>query len=260
MGLVFVSLISTSSLMAANDLQSAQALYVAEGGVEYEQRVLGQNVNWYRSPDPVDTTTRTLGNGSFTAYANIPATGLRARITAGANMANAYTTSRFPASGILQIGDNVSTGNAEFVRYTGTTATTFTGLTRGQPVGTITTVAQTFPRGTNIYPVTTLVNALPANCNSVNITAVYHLKFLTGGTLDIEGEEITYTGSSQSGANMILTGVQRCQGLIQNVSHAAGQPVTPVLNGGDTEDNEAEITSTGTVGAAVRVVKKTIHR
>ena len=41
MGVMFVSLIGTSSLTAVNDMQSTQALYLAEGGMEYilENRV-----------------------------------------------------------------------------------------------------------------------------------------------------------------------------------------------------------------------------
>jgi type II secretory pathway component PulK len=35
MGVMFLSMVNTGSFTAVNDLQSAQALYVAEGGLEY---------------------------------------------------------------------------------------------------------------------------------------------------------------------------------------------------------------------------------
>ncbi len=267
LGVMFVTLINTSSLTSVNEMQSAQALSVAEGGVEYEQRILARNVDWYRSPDPVDASTQNLGPGSFTATSTIPATMLQRRLRQTDTTATVYSTARFPTSGFLQIEDSIG-GGAEFVQYTGITGNTFTGLTRGRTIGSVSSVAGNHPRGSNVYPVAQLANNLPNNCNppaSISITvpstAANQVKFLSAGTLDFQGEEIMYTGYTTSGANtLILTGIQRCQGPTPSAAYSANDPVTPVLDGGVTASNQAEIVATGSVGAAVRTVKKTVQR
>jgi len=197
----------------------------------------------------------------FTATVRVPATLLRNRLTATALTASVYSTSGFSPSGFLQIDDDVA-GGAEFVQYTILNATTFT-LTapRGRTIGTVATAAGDFSRGTAVYPVTTLVDALPNSSitpTTFRITA--NNKLLSAGTLDIEGEEISYSGSSLTGGNTTLTGIQRCVGPTPCAAHAVGQPVTPLLIGGVMADCQAEIASTGTVGVAVRTVKKTVLR
>jgi hypothetical protein len=49
-------------------------------------------------------------------------------------------------------------------------------------------------------------------------------------------------------------------GTIASVSHAIGQPVTPVLVGGDSASYQAEMSSTGTVALNVRSARRTIER
>ncbi len=260
MGVMLLTMVGTSTFTSVNDAQSTQALSIAEGGVEYEQRILAQNVDWYRSPDPVDTTSPNLGGGSFIAVTNIPATKLKKRLLPGKTPATVYSTNRFPPSGSLQIGDDF-TVDAEIVQYTAVGVGTFTLV--------VSSVTITHPRGSNVYPVTKLSQALPANCSSPTsfIIAANAIpannKFLSGGTLDIEGEEILYTGSSLSGVTMTVTGVQRCQDAASQTtppSHALNARVTPVLANGESAHYQAEITSTATVGAAMRVVKKTVQR
>ncbi len=88
-------------------------------------------------------------------------------------------------------------------------------------------------------------------------------KFLSAGTLDIEGEEIAYTGSSLSGGTMTLTGITRCLDTATAATpaaHAIGQPVTPVLVGGDSADYQVEVISTGTQGNNIRYARRTIQR
>ncbi|MBI5756305.1 MAG: hypothetical protein HZA12_05205 [Nitrospirae bacterium] len=276
---VFVSLINTESFTALNQSAGEEAFAIAEGGLEFEQRSLAQNLDWYRSTsDPIATTTRTLGSGSFEVKSNLPATMLRRRLrnTELATI-NVYTTDRFPDAGTLQIDDDAGLGNGEFVQYTNKTTNTFTGLplTRGVLFvgGTLGQGANTFSRGTRVYPVTTLVTALVNNCatipNPFQISA--HLKFLSAGTINVydrttlASEEITYTGSSTAGGVMTLTGVQRCQNGTSVATVNAGDPVTPIFVDGTSPDYEAEATSTGTVavtitGNAVRVIRKTVQR
>ena len=261
MGLIFVSLISTGSFTAINDLQSTQAFYTAEGGVEFEQRSLAQNLDWYRgASDPLYSDTRSLGPGSFTAVTTMPATKLTRRMQTGDNTARVYSTDRFPSSGFLQIEEDL-TGSGEIVQYTGKTATTFTGVTRGRTIGTVATVASPHSRGSTVYPVTTLSAGLAASCSTpATITVAQNDKLLSSGILDIEGEEIRYTAIATAGGIMTLSGLKRCLGSVGPVSHGAGQPVTPLLVGGDTADYQAAVASTGTVGSAVRAVNSTIVR
>ncbi len=256
-------LIAGSTLSSSSRLGSMQALFVAESGLESENLRWAQNLNWYRSatdPNPAVAPAQAVGAGSFTASTMLPATMLKTQLTVGGATINAYTTDRFPASGILQVDEDL-TANGELVRYTGIAGTTFTGVTRAQGVGSVTSVASAHDRSSVVYPVTILRTALAANCTSLASMQVdANSKLLSAGTLDIEGEEISYTGSSTAGGTTTLTGITRCLGLTINVSHAIGQPVTPVLVGDDSASYQAEIASTGTVGADVRYERRTIER
>lgn len=266
-----VYLSATDSNSGSNNLQSSQALFVAESGAEYEQRVLAQNLNWYRiTPDPTATYNQNLGPGSFSASVQFPATILRTRMTVtspptGNNWIQVYSVGRFPDAGLLQIDEDLTAGGGgEFVQYTGrdTVNNRFTGITRAITVGGITGAdgAVAHNRGTAVYPVTTLVTAITSvTCsvvpNPFQIAA--HGKFLGAGTIDIEGEDITYTGASLGGPNLTLTGVQRSGPC---ATHNAGRPVTPLLINGTGVDYEAEIISQGTVNGAVRSLRKTVQR
>lgn len=256
-------LLANSTLASGSHVGSMQALFVAESGLEFEQRRWAQNLNWYRSavdPSPAAPVAQNIGAGAFTVSATLPATLLRTRLTVAAATVNAYTTQRFPAAGILQVSDDIA-GGAEFVRYTGIAGNSFTGVARGQAVGTVTSTAGAHSRSRAVYPVTILRTAMGADCNPMGAIQVdTHPKFLGAGTLDIEGEEVGYGGSSITGGTMTLTGITRCLGTASSVPHAIGQPVTPVLMGGDSADGEAEMTSTGVVGANVRYVRRTIQR
>jgi hypothetical protein len=256
-------LLASGTQAGGSHVGSMQALFLAESGLEVEQRRWAQNLNWYRSatdPNPTAPAAQALGNGTFTVSSNLPATLTRTQLsTAGATI-NVYTTQRFPASGILQVDDDLASGG-ELVRYTGIGGTTFTGVTRGQSVGTVTSTAAAHSRSTVVYPVTILRTAMAANCTPLaSIQVDAHSKFLGAGTLDIEGEEISYGGSSTSGGTMTLTGITRCLGSVASVSHAAGQPVTPVLQGGESASYQVELVSTGATGTSTRYARRTIER
>lgn len=256
-------LLANSTLASGSHVGAMQALFVAESGLEYEQRRWAQNLNWYRSaadPNPAAPAAQAFGAGAFTVSSTLPATLLRTRLTAVGATMNVYTTQRFPASGILQVSDDITSGG-EFVGYTGIAGTTFTGLSRGQAVGTVASIARAHSRSRAVYPVTILRTAMAANCNPLAAIQVdAHGKFLGAGTLDIEGEEIGYGGASISAGVMTLTGVTRCLGAVASVSHAVGQPVTPVLIGGDSAGVQTEMASVGVVGANVRYARRTAQR
>lgn len=266
-----------STMLASNvsstvsNLGSMQGAFQAEGGLEYEQRSLARNLEWYRSAtDPIATTTLNIGTDSFTVSTNLPATMLRRNLVAGATVVCVYSIARFPSTGNLQVEDDVTPGNGgEYVTYTGTTLShascnnspAFTGVSRGRTIGSISTANDNHGRDDRVYPVTTLSTALAASCTSpTTFQIVAHSKFLSAGTLDIEGEEIGYARSTTAGGVTTLTGVRRCLGLVGPVAHATGQPVTPLLFGSNSADYEAEAIATGTVGMSVRELRKTIQR
>lgn len=263
MGVMFISLINTGTFSSINNLQSTQALYVAEGGAEYEQMALVQNLIWYRSTiDPFGVTgVLNLGTGSFTASIFLPATELRSQMTfATANPIRVYSTDRFLGAGCLLI-DN------EFIQYTGLGATNaicvgqppcFTGITRAAPACYGGGAQAIHTRGTSVYPVSTTNTNMPNNCNdmaAIVLTAPANTKFLTAGTLNINNvEDISYSGSSTSGGIMTLTGIQRCQNSTLNTS---GNNLSAAPGQGS---DQVEVISIGTVGAASRTVKKTVQR
>ena len=258
--------LANSTLASGSHVGSMQALFQAESGLEFEQRRWAQNLEWYRSatdPNPSAAAPQTLGSGTFTVSSNLPATMLDRGLAAAAATINVYTTSRFPSSGILQIDDDLTLG-AEFVRYTGVTGTAFTGVTRGQTVGSVASLGSTHLRSDKVYPVTILRTALLANCTSLpSILVDANSKFLSAGTLDIENEEISYNSSSTTAGTTTLYGITRCLDTVTATTpaaHAVGQPVTPILVGDQSADYQVEMIATGVQGTNIRFARRTIQR
>jgi hypothetical protein len=276
---VFMSLINTESFTAMGQGSSLQSFGVAEGGVEFDQMRLAQDLFWYRSAaDPVTTAATNLGSGSFTVNSNLPATLLRKRIPDLPSTAaiTVYTTNRFPTSGYLMVG-SIGLDPFEFIQYTGIAGNTFTGITRDRTIGPsgVNGEGNDHPRGEYVYPVTTLSGALVNSCTTpATFNIVAHTKFLTAGTIAVlnnwspnptDWEEISYSSSTVAGGVMTLNGVRRCQNGTVSAGHSAGDPVMPILADGTQPDYEDEIVSTGAVntavvGNAVRVVRKTVQR
>lgn len=276
LGAVFLGTFATSTSTSLDEIQSTAAFAAAEAGLEFNQRDLALNLNWYLSTtDPLlVTANKPLGSGSFTATSTLPATLLRARMCDPAlpsclppHTIRAYTTDRFPTAGFLQIEDDI-TGSAEFVQYTGIAADTFTDVTRNVTIGLVTGAAGSHSRGSRVYPVTILRDAMTNTCATIPALRVdAHPKFLGGGTLDVEGEEISYAESSTGGGFLTLKGVRRNQNDLACVcpgcpppSHAVGTPVTPLPVEGTSPDFEAEIIAAGSVSGAARTTRKTVQR
>ncbi len=248
---------------SVNNLGSMQALYQAESGIEYGQRSLALDLDWYRATaDPIALPAQALGAGGFTVSVSLPATLLRTRVPTATSTSpvRVYSTARFPSAGYLQIKDDIG-ADAEFVYYGGISGDTFTGIVRNRSIGGVTGTAGAHERGSRVYPVTQLRTALAATCTALaSIDVDAHSKFLGGGTIDIEGEELRYTGSRPSGGTLTLTGVERCQNGTVPAAHAIGAPVTPLLVDGTDVDYEAEVVATGTVGNDRRIARRTVQR
>ncbi|MFZ5861701.1 MAG: hypothetical protein ACOYXR_02445 [Nitrospirota bacterium] len=273
LGITLVSLMSTQASTSAGELSSTQALSVAEGGSEFAQRALAQNLDWYRSAaDPIVSPATALGAGTFITNTFLPATKLSRRVTsAPGGTIRVFSTARFPAAGVLQLGHDIVGG--EFVQYTVANATTFNVVARDVTVGGVNGgAAGTYPRGTAVFPVATLnanLAAVSATCSPTpagSITIAANSKFLATGTITVDTEEITYTGSSTTAGVATLTGVTRCvNSQSSGALRPAGYPVTPLLDDDSAPDYEVLMMSTGSVGAgplttAARVVQKTVQR
>ena len=273
---------STSGRSATDNLQSGQALFLADSGLEFEVRRMAQNLDWYRSTtDPTTTSgAQALGAGTFTTSSNLPATKLRRRVVAASTVVCVYTVDRFPNTGTnyIQIDDDVST-TAEFVSYTGTTPSSaacpgnlpaFTGIGRGASVGGVATVTQDHSRDDIAYPVTTLIDPLAVSATCVapaTLRITDNTKFLNSGTISLDNggatsEDISYTSSSRAGGVMTLRGLTRLLGA-GCVAWLAGAPVRPQLansTGGSTNDNEALASAVGNVGSTQRTMNRLLQR
>jgi len=278
-------MVATSGSSASDNLKSGQALFLAESGLEYEQRQLAQNVDWYRATtDPFDVTTRNLGQGSFTISVNVPVTELRTNMSAVPAPINVFTTNLFPSpSGTLLIDDDFTagTGTAEFVTYNAVSVSspyTFTVNNRNRSINGVSgpsgAVAHT--RGTNVYPVATLNSASPAlplatgACASLptltSLTIVANSKFPSIGTITLyhtsgtNAEQISYSASTTFGGLTTLTGLTRCANGTTAIAAAANDPVVSMVANAGTNDFEVLISSTGNVGSAQRREFKTVQR
>jgi hypothetical protein len=222
MGVMFVSLMGTGNFTSINDLQSTQALYVAEGGRDY---ILGNRV----FPNYSLTTATTLGAGSFTV--DTPAY-LTAALTTATTTVTVNSTTGFPASGRITI-------DAEQINYTGTTATTFTGCTRAQGG----TVAAAHASGNAVYPATTVTVAVIATATTITVSST--TGFLVPGVVRIDSEFIYCTNKTAT----TFTGCIRGYENTSAVAHTAGTSTTVF---------QYIITSTGTVGSTQRIVKASV--
>ncbi len=124
MGVIFLTIFTTSSSSSINDLQSARALYVAEGGIE---RTLFQ----FRTGTLCGSLSFagiTLGTGNFTTTGsrfNPVATTLSAGgINNLVTVIPVGSTANYAPHGRIRI-------ESEEINYTGLTANSFTGAQRG---------------------------------------------------------------------------------------------------------------------------------
>ncbi len=224
MGLMFVSLINTGSLTSVNDMQSAQALSIAEGGVEY---VLGNRIFPNYS---MAGASQALGAGNFSVATPAYLTGA---VTIGDTAINVNSTTGFASpSGMIVI-------DSEVIPYTGTSANSFT------PAVPATAAHAT---GSAVYPVTRVANvALANNCTTTDVQVDYVNNFLIPGIITI-GNEYVFCAGTASGPTR-FTGCVRCYKGSSSSLHAVGSAVF-----------QYAVTSTGTAGSARRVVRESVAR
>jgi MSHA biogenesis protein MshP len=136
MGLMFVSLIGTGSLTSVNDLKSAQALYIAEGGIERTLRFLQEGNNCGAITATFSAATN-LGDGNFTVtgtpFRPLPQARLLGAIGANdttiqSNTADLIVAGYAPA-GRITIQDPPAA--EEIIEYSSIAGDTFTNCRRG---------------------------------------------------------------------------------------------------------------------------------
>ena len=144
MGLMFLSMIGTSTLTSVNDMQSAQALSIAEGGMERTVRFLDSPILDPTNTDPdrrracasvagdAALTNAALGPGQFsvTTEAGSPfypavATTLFAGITSVTSTINVNSSAGYAPFGRIMI-------DRELIDYSGIIGNSFTGAVRGR--------------------------------------------------------------------------------------------------------------------------------
>lgn len=270
LGAIVVSLVSTQSFQSVGELKSTEALYIADGGIEYALKTETSTCGYaapstrpfpnfscpewssragatVANPCPSGSAIA-LGNGSFCVD---PPTVLTAGIGSGAGISiPVVATAGFPAAGLIRI-DN------EVIRYTSTTATTFVvpGIPSYRGYASTTAAAHILDAG--VYPVVTLNPGppLPNNCTALASISIDSgisdtSGFLSNGVIKIDSEYFHYTGKTAAS----FTGVTRC---FRGSTSAIHNPNTAVY--------QQWITSTGSVsslvgGTAQRVVRVTVDQ
>ena len=227
LGTVLISRYGSGVSTTVNEQAAAQSAYIAESGQELAMRYLIDNPNFGQNGINPTTTTfasSALGNGTFSVSSVYPLTALSAAMTAAVTSASVYASTIFATSGRLRI-DSVT------MTYTGKSANTFTGLTRGSDG----TTASTHNLDATVYPATVLTSALTATTTTLPVSST--VGFLPSGILQIESELIDYSGLTGSS----FMGVRRGSSGTTASAHNSGQTVWPGVQ-------QCQITTTGSVG------------
>ena len=225
MGVMFVSLINTGSLTSVNDLQSAQALAVAEGGVEYilqNRSFPNYSMNAFNGG-----TTMNLGGGSFTVdtptYLTVdPGVANPATITV-----NSLANFASPAGRIVIDGELINCTGANV-------GSTFRNCARAQ--GGTANVAHAAGHAVYPAPWVTVATGIANPTPTITVSSTAQAGFMIPGVIRI-GDEFIYCTAEPTATT--FTGCTRGYKNTVNVSHAINSPVF-----------QYTITVTGTVGNA----------
>ncbi len=142
MGTMLVSLLNTATFSSLNDMQSAQALYIAEGGIQRALRYLqleGGRCQDITTVDAALFTNIALGDGAFTVTAilfrQVPSERLTVAVNDVAAAISATATAGYAPAGRIYIQNDPPPGavGTEAIDYTSINAVlnTFDGCRRG---------------------------------------------------------------------------------------------------------------------------------
>ncbi|MEK6814584.1 MAG: hypothetical protein AABY65_07610 [Nitrospirota bacterium] len=259
LGAIVVSLVSTQSFQSVGELNSTQAFYAADGGIERGMRYVASNEDG--TPSWSDNAGITgielpnlasvdLGTGTFTLTSRYPTTVLRTALPAKVGgpvvvTLDVATALDFPTAGIrIEVGTEAidCTGKNEATRQ-------LTGCTRpggNQPA---------HPVGEVVRPVTRTNGVVNDTQTTINVDNTWpNDKFLDIGVIMIDSEQIfcrVKTTTSFSNCQRGFNGTTAA-------NHGNNQPVYPYTN-------QATLVSTGNratllSGVAQRVVQVTIFQ
>ncbi len=235
MGIMFVSLISTGSFSSVNDFKSAQALYIADGGLQYTLALNKNNMPNYSTLG----AWINLSEGQFKVDT---ISYLTATVTAGDPSISVDSTDSFPATGRITI-------DSEFIEYTA--KNDVTDIFTVNPATPVTAPHNQF---NSVYPASSFSGfpaAFPNNCNLPVSPFDIPVDDDTGGfqipgIIFIDTEYFFCTGTAV--VPVRFTGCERCFANSASAAHPAGRFVSQYV-----------LTSTGRVasfgGDAERVVQ-----
>lgn len=211
MGAVVANMFFSSSQSTASTALSDNALYLAESGLEYvAHRVVNPTFANQVACSAAALADQPLGSGTFTVTTSLNpgVTTLNGALTNVAVSMNVFTTVNFPTAGQVAI-------DQELINYTGTTATTITGLTRG--AGGSTAAAHT--NGATVQAVLTTASAIASNATTLTVasTAIYP----ESGRIMLDDELIDYTDTTAT----TFTGLTRGVAGTTAAAHVAGTEV-----------------------------------
>ena len=129
---------STDTMAGSGVIKADTTGFASSGSIK-----IGNEFFTYTGTTATTFTGVTRAASSTTATIHEPTAGITQALTTSDTTLNVSDTTGFPTAGTLQIGN-------EFITYTGVTATSFTGVTRGVTVDTITSTASNHGNGDSI--------------------------------------------------------------------------------------------------------------
>lgn len=157
----------------------------------------------------------TFSGGTGGGISPLMQTTLSATLANAAVTATVVSTAAFPTAGYLIIG-------TEVIQYTGTTATTFTGLTRGA-------LGSTQPATT--YAIGTVIGGAMAGMTyKVTVTSAYDPTEVFDSLSGAEGAGTVFGTVASAMINAINNGIAGIRGPSAIITAAAGGTSTSVLN------------------------------
>ena len=196
---------STDTMAGSGVIKADTTNFTASGSIK-----IGNEFFTYTGKTGTTFTGVTRAASSTTAAIHEPTVGITQALTTSDTTLNVGDTAGFPTAGTLLIG-------SEFVTYTGVTATSFTGVTRGVTVDTVTSTAANHANGDSIKDMSSRFTlngpvSLATDDNKVCGEQTIATGFTGSESLAMVDATatlnsfITITSTAASGANFVITG------------------------------------------------------
>ena len=196
---------STDTMAGSGVIKADTTNFAASGSIK-----IGNEFFTYTGKTGTTFTGVTRAASSTTAAVHEPTVGITQALTTADTTLNVSDTTGFPEAGTLLIG-------SEFVTYTGVTATSFTGVTRGVTVDTVTSTAANHANGDSIKDMSSRFTlngpvSLATDDNKVCSEQAISSGFTGSESLAMVDATatlnsfITITSTAASSANFVITG------------------------------------------------------